>query len=981
MKKVTLAFLFIFSLIAAKATPINDSTAKLVGYNFLSAKFPTSKLSGVNGLALAYVAVDTNTFSKATTCYYVFNVAGTKGFVIVAADDNLSPILAYSTESNYGMNTNKKMPRQISDWMAGYTKKVATTIKNNIKASELIKAQWQQLSKPLPKAHYQLFGGGTTNVTPLLSTLWDQNSEYSGNLVTYNSLCPYDKKFGEYTLTGCVATAMAQIMGYWKYPSKGIGKHSYIPASYPYLGVQTVNFDSTNFDWTSMPDSLTPTSTPAQIKAVATLMYSCGVSVDMDYGVAQVDGSGSFGINYGNLYSNTAQDALVNNFNYDNGIKGIQRNNYSDSDWINIIKNELNAKRPVIYDGSGNQGGHCFVADGYDNNNLFHFNWGWSGYYNGYFDINNLSPAGDTFNVGQDVIIGIQPKLNYAANKNDSLALISFYDSASGSGWTNNAGWLNGPVSSWYGVVLDTSGRVTSLSLSGNNLSGTIASSLSSLNKLTTLDLSNNNFTGIIPASILNLDTLRTLDLSYNKFSGTIPNITKDSVRLSTLDLSNNQLTGSIPASFDKLFYLVTLDLSDNKLSGNLPSLIDDTTYLYTLSLANNQYSGTIPTAFLNGIPYINVLDLSGNQFSGSIPTVIYNLPYMYTLDLSNNKLSGTISKNIGNFYYITTINFSNNQFSGAIPSGIKTLTTLTSLDLSNNQFSGTVTTGFASLTGLFVLDISNNNFTFTGMNNIATISTSNNSVVYGPQAQLKMHYTSTKLTVGAGGTLSANTYKWYNASGLVYTKKGDSTYTPTVSGNYYAVITSTTASGLTLCTDTIAAGPLPISLADISATLSSGKILITWQTATELNTSHFIIQHSTNGTYFTNVGTEDAIGTGANSYSFTDNFPANGINYYRLESIDKDGTIAYSKVVTASLSTNTTISDYPNPSKGKLTINGEHIATVQVVDNLGKIINILSFKDASSPTVSVYGLQAGAYHLRVQTTDGKVSSVGFIKE
>lgn len=982
MKRILLALLLCSVLLAVKAAPINDSIARVVAFNFLSTKFPITKLSSPNELVIAYKAIDSSINAKATVCYYVFNVTSSKGFVIVAADDNLSPIMAYSTESNYGFSRKQKMPKQINAWMGGYAKKAAVAIRNNLKATEEVKSKWLQLSKPIPKSHFKLFGSTGTNVSPLLTTLWDQSSPDTGSLVTYNALCPYDKKFGENALTGCVATATAQVMRYWKYPAKGIGKHSYTPASYPYLGTQTADFGNTTFRWDLMPDSLTLKSSSEQIKAVATLMYSCGVGVDMDYGVWEVDGSGSYSINYNSMYTNTAQDALVNNFDYDNGIRGLQRDDYSDADWINILKKELDAKRPVIYGGSGNQGGHCFVADGYDNSNFFHFNWGWSGYYNGFYDVSNLSPGSDTFNVGQDAVIGIQPKLNYTSDQNDSLALVTFYNNANGSSWTNNSGWLNGPVSTWYGIALDTTGKVTSITLSGNNLSGSIATSLASLNKLTTLDLSNNSFTTTIPTEILNLDTLRALDLSYNKFTGTIPEITKDSVRISTLDLSNNLLSGSIPASFNKLYYLVTLDLSDNQLSGALPSLINDTTYLYTLSLANNQFSGTLPTNFLDGIPYINVLDLSGNQFSGALPTAIYNLPYIYSLDLSNNKFTGTIAKTISNLIYLSNLNLSNNQLSGTIPTNIKSLTSLTSLDLSNNQFSGSVSTGFKSLTGLFVLDISNNNYTFTGMNNVVSVVNGYNSIVYNPQALLKMHTKAAKITVGAGGTLSANTYKWYNASGLVYTKKGDSTYTPTVSGNYYAIITSTTATNLTLRTDTIAAGPLPISFENISASLSNGKALIIWQTASELNTSSFIIQHSSNGTNFTNLSTVAAIGSGANSYHFTDVSPTAGTNYYRLASIDKDGSITYSKVVTAQLGANNyQITIYPNPAKNKLTINGAHIATVQVINNLGRIVNIVNFKDASSPIIAIDGLAAGSYRLRVQATDGTLSSIGFIKE
>ncbi len=161
---------------------------------------------------------------------------------------------------------------------------------------------------------------------------------------------------------------------------------------------------------------------------------------------------------------------------------------------------------------------------------------------------------------------------------------------------------------------------------------------------------------------------------------------------------------------------------------------------------------------------------------------------------------------------------------------------------------------------------------------------------------------------------------------------------------------------------------------------LSNTFIQTNWQTSTELNTSHFFIQHSRDGSSFTDIGTVKAIGSGANGYSFTDEKPTNGINYYRLKSVDKDGSFSYSKVVSVQLTIdNYQLSIYPNPAKNKVTVRGSHIAAVQVVDNLGRVLKIVSFKDASNPVLTLTGMPAGIYHLRVQTTDGKVNGVGFV--
>ncbi len=179
---------------------------------------------------------------------------------------------------------------------------------------------------------------------------------------------------------------------------------------------------------------------------------------------------------------------------------------------------------------------------------------------------------------------------------------------------------------------------------------------------------------------------------------------------------------------------------------------------------------------------------------------------------------------------------------------------------------------------------------------------------------------------------------------------------------------------------------PLPVKFEDISGLKSGNAIKINWHSSTEQNTSLFIIQHSTDGTSFTDIGTVKAIGSGANSYQFTDNaptpYPLNGVLYYRLKSVDKDGSSTYSKVISVQLTIdNFQLSITPNPAKSIVTIKGNHIASIQVIDNLGRVVKTVSLKDATNPTLSVSGLPMGVYHLRVQTTDGKVNGVGFVKE
>ena len=174
----------------------------------------------------------------------------------------------------------------------------------------------------------------------------------------------------------------------------------------------------------------------------------------------------------------------------------------------------------------------------------------------------------------------------------------------------------------------------------------------------------------------------------------------------------------------------------------------------------------------------------------------------------------------------------------------------------------------------------------------------------------------------------------------------------------------------------------LPIKFVSQTATPIENAIIINWNSANEVNTDYFNIQHSTDGSSFTNIGTVNAIGNGANTYQFTDNNPNGGINYYRLQSIDNNGSISYSQAVSCHLSIiNSQLSIYPNPANDKITVNSNHIASIQVVNNLGRVVISLFLKDATNPTLSVGSLPAGNYHLRVQTIDGKNSVTGFIKK
>ena len=347
---------------------------------------------------------------------YIFTAE--QGFVVMSADDCVKPILGYSLTGYFSI---KDMPLNVYDWLQDYNNEIQYVMENHPAPSPEIRQLWKDLKDGKSNA-----ATTTIIVNPLVQTQWDQNGNwfyYGGQwhyVDLYNTLCPYDSNAGELTVTGCVATAMAQIMKYWNFPSKGIGSHSYTPTNRPELGEQFANFGTTTYAWNNMPDALNNNSTEVQKNAVALLMYHCGVAVNMEYDIAANGGSGAS--------SSDIPNALYGYFGYKTSTY-LEKSSYSNSQWISMLKSELDASRPVEYNGRGT-GGHAFVCDGYDSNNNFHFNWGWAGANDGFYSLTSLVPGsggsgGSNYNFtnNQSAVFGIQPTSNNAIPTNLTYTL------------------------------------------------------------------------------------------------------------------------------------------------------------------------------------------------------------------------------------------------------------------------------------------------------------------------------------------------------------------------------------------------------------------------------------------------------------------------------------------------------------------------------------------------------------------------------
>ena len=387
---------------SVNAVQVPEAVTRTVAQHFMSDR--GSAFTGLRqeGLVLVQSVGDPATGnSPAAVFYRVYDVDG-QGFVVVAGDDAVKPILAYSTELPFPSAT---MPVHVAKWFEGYRSEIRDAVINGAQAVPEVAQSWQELVAGTPTSR-----AGERAVNPLMTTLWDQQPHV-------NALCPGG------SVTGCVATAMAQVMKYHNHPAQGSGFHSYNEAQY---GTLSANFGATTYDWGAMPNVVSSPNT-----AVATLMFHCGVGVDMDYS-PQVSGawmieSHSPGTNHNSEY------ALKNYFGYDASMQGVPRANYSEAQWISMLKADLDASRPVLYAGFGTGGGHCFVTDGYDNNDFFHFNWGWGGQANGYFEVGALNPGSTGtgggsggYNSGQEAIFGITPGTGGGGNPTFDMRLYNF---------------------------------------------------------------------------------------------------------------------------------------------------------------------------------------------------------------------------------------------------------------------------------------------------------------------------------------------------------------------------------------------------------------------------------------------------------------------------------------------------------------------------------------------------------------------------
>jgi hypothetical protein len=371
---------------------VDESTARKTALNFSERLKDVSGRKSLTDLEMVYKATRYNSFKKTQenhstkdNYFYVFSSTEANMYFIIAADKRAKPILAYSTTSSFDP---ENAPPNLMNWLRVYEKQIQYSRDHSLLTDASTQSEWQSLLD-----NTQLIT--EPMMEPLIQTWWGQ-SPY------YNDLCPIIPPEGKRATAGCLATAMAQIMRYWRYPDRGTGSHSYIPESYPELGSISVNFEEAVYNWDAMPDSINSPN-----DEIARLIFHCGVSTNMDYGPA---------VSWASIkeYNHPcAHLAFPNFFGYKHKCLFLRRNEHTHEDWLVRIISELTSGRPVLYSGGGEDfvnAGHIFTCDGYDNKLNLHFNWGWKGVGDGYFSTHaiNLLDFFD-FTQNQNALIEIEP--------------------------------------------------------------------------------------------------------------------------------------------------------------------------------------------------------------------------------------------------------------------------------------------------------------------------------------------------------------------------------------------------------------------------------------------------------------------------------------------------------------------------------------------------------------------------------------------
>lgn len=411
MKKVFLFTVLLLCCLGAKANLVGLDEARSLANSFVQANFEFSRQS--SSLVMVY----------SQPSFYVFNV-GETGFVIISSNDSFRPIVGYSQEGVFDRDNMAPALQDYLDRINSYR-----TQRTDVVASEEVVNDWSALRKD---GRLVSRFGGKQDVF-LLETRWNQN-------YPYNYCCPVEPDGpGGHVYAGCVATAAAQVMKYWNHPVQGRGSHTYYPEDHPEYGPITANFGNTTYDWANMPNTINSSSPIGQIQAIGTLIFHAGVSVDMNY---RASGSGAV---TGQLCNSMPQY-----FYYTDHMEHYYRENYTREEYMGFIVEMIDLGWPMLHRGNG----HAYVLDGYNDAGLVHFNWGWGGSNDSWFDFDDHNYA-----EGESVICYCVPADVYNATLDAPTNLVvtasNSNELAASVTWTNPTHTINNqPLTSIDRIVV-----------------------------------------------------------------------------------------------------------------------------------------------------------------------------------------------------------------------------------------------------------------------------------------------------------------------------------------------------------------------------------------------------------------------------------------------------------------------------------------------------------------------------------------------
>ena len=380
MKKLYVFVLSVIAVLAANAEPVSRSEALQKARQFMPGKqFNADQAFSRSKRVMA----DKEPF-------YIFN-AEEGGFVVISGDDRTVPVIGYSEK---GQLLQDDMPDNLRNWLDGY-------------AEQLQAIENGEATPALPRSAKVTRGvSAKPAIAPLIKTQWNQSGPYSLLTPTYTHTNNNNEVVSDPTVTGCVATALAQVMNYYQWPASCLALEGYTTST---LELNVKALPATTFKWSLMKNSYSDSETGEEAYEVSKLMRYIGQAIHMNYNLGENGGSaGSADMN-----------VMINTFGYSKHVYSESRGNYTTAEWEDMLYRELAAGRPVLYDGAANTGtGHQFICDGYDGNGLFHINWGWGSYQDNYFVISLANPTDTGIGGGsgksgyifrQAAVFGFQP--------------------------------------------------------------------------------------------------------------------------------------------------------------------------------------------------------------------------------------------------------------------------------------------------------------------------------------------------------------------------------------------------------------------------------------------------------------------------------------------------------------------------------------------------------------------------------------------